>query len=75
MKDYKKNDNSESVWDNVIFLIKSILSFCVIALVIYLFAISFWKTLEDLLFLALIMAFFELLIMSGEGVLSWFSEE
>lgn len=74
MRDYQKNDNSESVWDNVIFFIKSILSVCVMAFVIYLFAISFWKTLEDLLFLALIMIFFEILIMSGEGIISWFSE-
>ena len=72
MKDYPKNNNTESVWDTIIDVIKLILFFFMLAFVIYIVIVSFRQTLEDLLFLFLLMIFYGIISIIGEGVLSLF---
>lgn len=72
MSNYPKNNDPESVWDTIISVIKLILSVGAIALVIYIVIVSFWKTLEDLLFLFLIMILYGICNIIGEGILSLF---
>lgn len=72
MKDYQKNDKSESVLDTIINFIKIIFAFGILAIVIYIVIISFRRTLEDLLFLFLLMILYGIVSIIGEGVLSLF---
>lgn len=72
MKDYQKNNNTESVWDTIIDVIKLILNFGMLAFAIYIVIVSFRQTLEDLLFLFLLMIFYGIVSIIGEGVLSLF---
>ena len=74
MKDYQKNNNTESVWDTIIEVIKLILGFGMFAIVIYIMIISFRRTLEDLLFLSLLMILYGICSIIGEGVLSLFDD-
>ena len=74
MRDYQKNDNSESVWDTIIDVIKLILGFGMLAIVIYIIIISFRQTLEDFLFLFLLMILYGKVSIIGEGVLSLFDD-
>lgn len=74
MRDYQKNDNSESVWDTIIDVIKLILGFGMLAIVIYIIIISFRRTLEDFLFLFLLMILYGIVSIIGEGVLSLFDD-
>ena len=74
MRDYQKNDNSESVWDTIIDVIKLILGFGMLAIVIYIIIISFRQTLEDFLFLFLLMILYGIVSIIGEGVLSLFDD-
>lgn len=74
MNNYQKNDNSESVWDTIIEVIKLLLGFGMLAIVIYIIIISFRQTLEDLLFLFLLMILYGICSIIGEGVLSLFDD-
>ena len=74
MRDYQKSDNSESVWDTIIDVIKLILGFGMLAIVIYIIIISFRRTLEDFLFLFLLMILYGIVSIIGEGVLSLFDD-
>ena len=72
MKDYQKYNNTESVWDTIIDVTKLILNFGMLAFAIYIVIVSFRQTLEDLLFLFLLMIFYGIISIIGEGVLSLF---
>ena len=74
MKDYPKNNNTESVWDTIIDVIKLILFFFMLAFVIYIVIVSFRQTLEDLLFLFLLMILYGICTIIGDGVLSLFDD-
>ena len=71
MKKHQKNNNSESVWDTIIDVLKLILSFGILVFTIYLLVAPFLNNkFDDLYFMIALFIFYEIVNSVGEGVFS-----